>query len=98
MALSLAKDKLNYSPAQLDDLSIKLRLGDLTPILQIYEKDIKNPVRSAISGTLLRTLFVQIQKAKVRFSPSPALKTFTHDTYAPLRSTSTRHSQGSTSY
>lgn len=65
MALSLAKDKLNYSPAQLDDLSIKLRLGDLTPILQIYEKDIKNPVRSAISGTLLRTLFVQIQKAKV---------------------------------
>jgi nuclear-control-of-ATPase protein 2 len=66
MALSLARDKLNYSPAQLDDLSIKLRHGDLTPILQIYEKDIKNPVRSAISGTLLRTVFVQVQKAKVR--------------------------------
>ncbi|KAF8271927.1 ATP synthase regulation protein NCA2-domain-containing protein [Lactarius quietus] len=65
MALSLARDKLNYSPAQLDDLSIKLRHGDLTPILQIYEKDIKNPVRSAISGTLLRTVFVQVQKAKV---------------------------------
>ncbi|KAI0260242.1 NCA2-domain-containing protein [Gloeopeniophorella convolvens] len=65
MALSLAKDKLNYSPIQLDDLSSKLRLGDLTPILQIYEEDIKNPVRSAVSGTLLRSAFIQIQKAKV---------------------------------
>lgn len=65
MALSLARDKLNYSPAQLDDLSNKLRLGDLTPILQIYEEDIKSPVRSAVSGTLLRSLFVQVQKAKV---------------------------------
>ncbi|KAI9443379.1 NCA2-domain-containing protein [Lactarius indigo] len=65
MALSLAREKLNYSPAQLDDLSNKLRLGDLTPILQIYEEDIKSPVRSAISGTLLRSLFVQVQKAKV---------------------------------
>lgn len=65
MALSLARDKLNYGPAQLDDLSNKLRLGDLTPILQIYEEDIKNPVRSAISGTLLRSVFVQVQKAKV---------------------------------
>ena len=71
MALSLARDKLNYSPAQLDDLSNKLRLGDLTPILQIYEEDIKSPVRSAVSGTLLRSLFVQVQKAKVRFSPPP---------------------------
>ncbi|KAH9080349.1 NCA2-domain-containing protein [Lactarius deliciosus] len=65
MALSLARDKLSYSPAQLDDLSNKLRLGDLTPILQIYEEDIKSPVRSAVSGTLLRSLFVQVQKAKV---------------------------------
>jgi nuclear-control-of-ATPase protein 2 len=65
MALSLAKDKLNYSPAQLDDLSNKLRFGDLTPILQIYE-DIKRPVRSTVSGTLLRSAFIQVQKAKVR--------------------------------
>jgi ATP synthase regulation protein NCA2 len=70
MALSLARDKLNYSPAQLDDLSNRLRFGDLTPILQIYEEDIKSPVRSAVSGTLLRSAFIQIQKAKVRpFTP-----------------------------
>ena len=70
MALSLARDKLNYSSAQLDDLSNRLRFGDLTPILQIYEEDIKSPVRSAVSGTLLRSAFIQIQKAKVRlFTP-----------------------------
>jgi nuclear-control-of-ATPase protein 2 len=66
MALSLARDKLNYGPVQLDDLSNKLRFGDLTPILQIYEEDIKRPVRSTVSGTLLRSAFIQIQKAKVR--------------------------------
>ena len=67
MALSLARDRLNYSPAQLDDLSTKIRLGDLTPILRIYEEDIKSPLRSAVYGTLLRTVLVQVQKAKVRF-------------------------------
>ena len=66
MTLSLARDKLNYGPAQLDDLSNKLRFGDLTPILQIYEEDIKRPVRSTVSGTLLRSAFIQVQKAKVR--------------------------------
>jgi nuclear-control-of-ATPase protein 2 len=66
MALSLASDKLNYSPAQLDDLSNKLRIGNLTPILQIYEEDIKRPFRSTISGSLLRLAFIQVQKAKVR--------------------------------
>jgi nuclear control of ATPase protein 2 len=69
MALSLAREKLNYSSTQLDELSSKLRLGDLTPILEIYEEDIKNPVRSAISGTLLRSAFVQVQKAKVHYLP-----------------------------
>jgi len=66
MALSLARDKLNYTPAQLDDLSNKLRLGDLTPILEIYEGDIKRLFRSTVSGTLLRSVLIQVQKAKVR--------------------------------
>lgn len=68
MALSLAKEKLNYSQEQLDIFSKKIRSGDLTPILEIYEEDIKRPVKSAIVGTLLRSVFVQVQKAKV--SPS----------------------------
>jgi nuclear-control-of-ATPase protein 2 len=65
MTLALAQDKLYYNQDQLASLSKQIRLGDLTPILQIYEEDIKNPVKSAVSGTLLRSVFIQIQKAKV---------------------------------
>ena len=65
MALSLAKDELYYSSSQLKDLSNAVRQGDLTPILRIYEEDIRTPVRSAVTGTLLRSLFIQAQKAKV---------------------------------
>lgn len=65
MSLSLATDHLNYTPAQLDALSTRIRLGDLTPVLKLYEQDIKSPLKSAIGGTLLRTLFIQVQKAKV---------------------------------
>ncbi|KAF8133773.1 NCA2-domain-containing protein [Boletus edulis] len=65
MALALAQDKLGYTQAQLTALSNQIRMGDLTPILEIYEDDIKQPFKSAIAGTLLRSLFVQVQKAKV---------------------------------
>ena len=65
MALALARDKLDYTQAQLAELSDQIRMGDLTPILEIYEDDIKQPFKSAVAGTLLRSLFVQVQKAKV---------------------------------
>ena len=65
MTLSLAQDKLGYGPDQMAALSRQIRLGDLTPVMQLYEDDIKSPLRSAIGGSLLRTLFIQVQKAKV---------------------------------
>ncbi|KAF9066350.1 ATP synthase regulation protein NCA2-domain-containing protein [Rhodocollybia butyracea] len=65
MALALASDHLRYSPTQLTELSDRVRLGDLTPVLKLYEEDIKSPVRNALGGTLLRTVFIQVQKAKV---------------------------------
>ncbi|THH28707.1 hypothetical protein EUX98_g5487 [Antrodiella citrinella] len=65
MTLALAQDKLGYGPDQMAALSRQIRLGDLTPVMQLYEDDIKSPLRSAVGGTLLRTLFVQVQKAKV---------------------------------
>ncbi|KAF9221674.1 NCA2-domain-containing protein [Gyrodon lividus] len=65
MTLALAQEKLGYDQTQLVALSQQIRLGDLTPILQIYEQDIKRPFKSAVAGTLLRSLFVQVQKAKV---------------------------------
>ncbi|KAJ7146269.1 ATP synthase regulation protein NCA2-domain-containing protein [Mycena epipterygia] len=65
MTLSLARDELHYDSAQLTALSKQIRLGDLTPVLQLYEEDIKKPVKSALTGTLLRSMFIQVQKAKV---------------------------------
>ncbi|KAG1872478.1 NCA2-domain-containing protein [Suillus subalutaceus] len=65
MTLALAREKLGYSSTQLEALSQQIRQGDLTAVLKIYEEDIKNPVKSAISGTLLRSMFIQVQKAKV---------------------------------
>ena len=63
--MSLARDKLNYTQNQMAALSQQVRQGDLTPVMQIYEDDIRSPLKSAIGGTLLRTLLVQVQKAKV---------------------------------
>jgi len=65
MALALSKDKLYYNDVQLAALSEQVRQGDLTPVLKVYEEDIKSPLRSAISGTLVRSLLIQVQKAKV---------------------------------
>jgi nuclear-control-of-ATPase protein 2 len=66
MALSLAKDELKYTPEQLQTLSGQVKNGDLTAILKLYEEDIRSPLRSAVTGTLLRSVFIQVQKAKVR--------------------------------
>lgn len=65
MVLSLAKDELHYDSEMLQELSQKIKVGDLTPVLRIYEEDIKRPIKSALLGSLLRTVLVQVQKAKV---------------------------------
>lgn len=41
MTLALAQDKLGYGPEQMAALSQQIRLGDLTPVMQLYEDDIK---------------------------------------------------------
>lgn len=65
MSLSIAREKLNYSQEQLDELSRQIRVGDLTPVLKIYEEDIKSPLKSIVAGSLLRSVFIQVQKVKV---------------------------------
>lgn len=65
MVLSLASEKLKYTPEQLEDLSNAVRQGDLTPVLRIYEQDIKSPLSSLVRGSLVRSLLIQIQKTKV---------------------------------
>jgi len=65
MTKALAAEKLGYTPAQLRNLSEQIRVGDLTPVLQVYEQDLKTPVKSALTGTLIRSLLIQVQKTKV---------------------------------
>jgi len=65
MVTALSMEKLNYSDVQIAELTLKIREGDLTPVLRVYEEDIKQPIRSAITGTLVRSLLIQIQKMKV---------------------------------
>ncbi|KAF8342777.1 ATP synthase regulation protein NCA2-domain-containing protein [Cantharellus anzutake] len=48
MVISLATEKQNWSNEELKDLSQKIRQGDLTPVLEMYEDDIKKPLRSAV--------------------------------------------------
>lgn len=65
MAIALSLEKLSYNDAQIADLTLTIREGDLTPVLRVYEEDIKQPIRSAITGTLIRSLLIQVQKMKV---------------------------------
>jgi len=65
MTLSLSADKLRYNDTQLAELRARIREGDLTPVLKIYEEDIKSPLKNAIAGSLVRSLLIQIQKTKV---------------------------------
>jgi nuclear control of ATPase protein 2 len=88
MTLSLAKDELHYGPEQLVTLSKQIKVGDLTPVLELYEEDIKRPLKSALTGTLLRSVFVQVQKAKV-LNESPVIEG-TSDQVG-TRWTSTKH-------
>lgn len=41
MVLEFGKDQYNLSPSELQELSEKVKVGDLTSVLKVWEKDIK---------------------------------------------------------
>ncbi|KAI9695244.1 MAG: Nuclear control of ATPase protein 2 [Bogoriella megaspora] len=51
--------------AEIQDLRVKIREGDLTPVLKVYEKDLERPFVGALRGDLVRAALIQIQKMKV---------------------------------
>ncbi|GAA6047664.1 hypothetical protein JCM3770_001615 [Rhodotorula araucariae] len=65
MVVDFARDEYALGPDELAALGDRVRAGDLTAVLKAWEKDIKTPVRSAVSGSLIRTLLIQVQKVKV---------------------------------
>ncbi|KAK1051729.1 Nuclear control of ATPase protein 2 [Friedmanniomyces endolithicus] len=50
---------------QIADIRLKVREGDLTPVLKAYEHDLATPILATLRGNLLRTLLIQVQKTKV---------------------------------
>jgi nuclear-control-of-ATPase protein 2 len=51
--------------AEIADLRVRIREGDLTPVLKAYEKDLTSPFMGTVRGNLIRALLIQIQKTKV---------------------------------
>ncbi|KAG0660854.1 Nuclear control of ATPase protein 2 [Rhodotorula mucilaginosa] len=65
MVVDFARDEYKLGPEQLQVLAQQVRAGDLTPVLRVWEEDIKSPIKSAVRGSLVRTLLIQVQKVKV---------------------------------
>lgn len=53
------------SDIQVEAIRRSVHEGDLTPVLRVYESDLRRPFRGAIGGELVRALLIQIQKTKV---------------------------------
>lgn len=62
-AVDNASSKL--STFETEALRLKVREGDLTPVLKAYERDLRKPFMGTIRGDLVRALLIQIQKTKV---------------------------------
>ena len=51
--------------AEVAEVQMKVKEGDLTPVLRAYEKDLKKPIWGTLRGDFIRALLIQIQKTKV---------------------------------
>ncbi|KAL9632632.1 MAG: hypothetical protein Q9164_005198 [Protoblastenia rupestris] len=71
MVVDFAIDNPNTSTGtplteiEIADVRVKVREGDLTPVLRAYEKDLRRPFMGTVRGDLIRALLIQIQKTKV---------------------------------
>ncbi|KAI5480320.1 nuclear control of ATPase protein [Pseudohyphozyma bogoriensis] len=65
MVIEFGRDQYGLSGDELAELGEKVRVGDLSAVMRVWESDIKSPVKSALTGNLLRPLLIQVQKVKV---------------------------------
>jgi nuclear-control-of-ATPase protein 2 len=65
MVSEFSAEKYGLQGSELEAVAKKVREGDLTNVLKIYETELKSPLRSAVSGSLIRALLIQVQKVKV---------------------------------
>lgn len=95
MVLDLGRDYYKLSGPELDALGQKVRSGDMEQVLRVYEQemqvsrllgvaDLQSPLKSALMGSLVRTLLIQVQKTKVRYRHTSSLTSDGSLTIAPF--------------
>ncbi|KAG0034520.1 Nuclear control of ATPase protein 2 [Podila clonocystis] len=65
MVLDFGKEHYKMGSDQLASLSKAVQNGDISVVMKAYEQELKTPFKGAISGNLVQTLLIQIQKTKV---------------------------------
>ena len=65
MVTDFSREKYSLSEQELSQIAAKVAEGDLTGVLKVYETELKSPLKSAVNGSLIRVLLIQVQKAKV---------------------------------
>lgn len=60
-----AVEGASLTDAQVSEIRRKVAQGDVTPVLRAYENYLKKPLAGAVSGNLVRSLLIQVQKTKV---------------------------------
>ncbi|KAM3449818.1 hypothetical protein MY3296_006595 [Beauveria thailandica] len=55
----------SITEAHVSEIRRKVAEGDVTPVLRAYEKYLKKPLAGAMTGDLVRSLLIQVQKTKV---------------------------------
>ncbi|KAL1923533.1 uncharacterized protein VTP21DRAFT_8513 [Calcarisporiella thermophila] len=65
MVMNFARQHYHLSDAELDTIAQRVRDGDMSLVLRVYESEIKTPLKSVARGNLVEMLLIQVQKAKV---------------------------------
>ena len=63
MVVEFGRDELQLSSEQLVQLERGVHDGDLSAVMRSFENDMKAPIKSLLFGTMLRSVFIQVQKA-----------------------------------
>ncbi|KAH9819545.1 ATP synthase regulation protein NCA2-domain-containing protein [Melampsora americana] len=65
MTSDFGREKFGWNDERVREMAQHVREGNLTEVLKVWEHEIKTPIKSAIAGSLIRVLLIQIQKVKV---------------------------------
>ncbi|KAG0333870.1 Nuclear control of ATPase protein 2 [Podila humilis] len=65
MVLDFGKEHYKMGSEELAGLARSVHNGDISIVMKAYEHELKTPLKGAVSGNLVQTLLIQIQKTKV---------------------------------